>query len=89
MDSILLAFDGYYQGNRMPQENHALPIAIPVGSQIPHAVGLAYAIKYRHRDDVVMVFFGGGVTSEGDFHEALNFASVLRTPVVFVCQNNQ
>ena len=89
MDSILLAYGGYYQGNRMPQDNHALPVAIPVGSQIPHAVGLAYAIKYRRKDDVVMVFFGDGATSEGDFHEALNFASVFQTPVVFVCQNNQ
>jgi pyruvate dehydrogenase E1 component alpha subunit len=89
MDSVLLAYGGYYQGNRVPQDTHALPIAIPVGSQIPHAVGLAYAIKYRRKDDVVMVFFGDGATSEGDFHEALNFASVFQTPVVFVCQNNQ
>jgi pyruvate dehydrogenase E1 component alpha subunit len=46
-------------------------------------------MKYRGRDDVAMVFFGDGATSQGDFHEALNFAGVFQVPVVFVCQNNQ
>ncbi|MEK7715852.1 MAG: thiamine pyrophosphate-dependent enzyme, partial [candidate division NC10 bacterium] len=58
-------------------------------TQLPHAVGLAYAARYRGDDAVVMVFFGDGATSEGDFHEALNFAGVWQVPVVFVCQNNQ
>jgi TPP-dependent pyruvate/acetoin dehydrogenase alpha subunit len=51
-------------------------------------VGVAYAIKYRRQDQVVMTFFGDGATSEGDFHEAMNFAGVFQTPVIFVCQNN-
>src|SRR5436190_12724264 len=55
----------------------------------PHAVGLAYAAQYRGDDAVVMAYFGDGATSEGDFHEALNFAGVWHVPVVFVCQNNQ
>jgi TPP-dependent pyruvate/acetoin dehydrogenase alpha subunit len=50
---------------------------------------LGYGIQYHERDDVAMAFFGDGATSEGDFHEALNFAGVFQTPVVFVCQNNQ
>jgi pyruvate dehydrogenase E1 component alpha subunit len=62
---------------------------VPVGTQILHAVGIGYAIKYRQTDDVVMTFFGDGATSEGDFHEGLNFAGVFQTPVIFVCQNNQ
>jgi pyruvate dehydrogenase E1 component alpha subunit len=52
-------------------------------------VGLAYAAQYRDDPAVVMVFFGDGATSEGDFHEALNLAGVWQVPVVFVCQNNQ
>jgi len=66
-----------------------LPFAVPVASQLPHAVGLGYASKYRGRDEVSIVFFGDGATSEGDFHEAMNFAGVLQTPVIFLCQNNQ
>ena len=60
-----------------------------MGSQILHAVGIAWAIQYRQKDDVVMTFFGDGATSEGDFHEGMNFAGVYQAPVVFVCQNNQ
>jgi pyruvate dehydrogenase E1 component alpha subunit len=66
-----------------------LPVCIPVATQLPHAVGLAYAAQYRGDDVVVMVYFGDGATSEGDFHEACNFAGVWHVPVVFVCQNNQ
>jgi pyruvate dehydrogenase E1 component alpha subunit len=60
-----------------------------VSSQIPHAVGLAWSIKYRQKKDVVMTFFGDGGTSEGDFHESMNFAGVYQVPVIFVCHNNQ
>lgn len=64
-------------------------MAIPVGSQILHAVGLGWAAKYRQQNDVIMTFFGDGATSEGDFHEGMNFAAVYQAPVVFLCQNNQ
>jgi pyruvate dehydrogenase E1 component alpha subunit len=89
MESILLYYGGYNEGGTVPQGLNNLPITIPVGTQALHAVGLAYGIKYRGKDDVAMVFFGDGATSEGDFHEALNFAGVYQTPTVFVCQNNQ
>jgi pyruvate dehydrogenase E1 component alpha subunit len=88
LESLLLTYGGYYQGNAMADDVHNLPVAIPVGTQLLHAVGLGYAITYRQQDEVVMVFFGDGATSEGDFSEALNFATVWQTPVVFVCQNN-
>jgi pyruvate dehydrogenase E1 component alpha subunit len=87
-ENVLLAFGGYYQGNAMSEDGHNFPVAIPVGTQLLHAVGLGYAITYRQQDEVVMVFFGDGATSQGDFSEALNFAAVWQTPVVFVCQNN-
>jgi pyruvate dehydrogenase E1 component alpha subunit len=66
----------------------ALPTAIPIATQLPHAVGLAMAARKLGRDDVALTFFGDGATSEGDFHEALNFAGVFRAPVIFFCQNN-
>jgi pyruvate dehydrogenase E1 component alpha subunit len=60
-----------------------------VGTQMPHAVGLAYGAQYRGDDVVVMAYCGDGATSEGDFHEAMNFAGVWSVPLVFVVQNNQ
>ena len=91
LSGLLLYDAGYNEGGRIPDEINDLPIAVPVGTQIPHAVGLAYGLKLQQGDDagVVLTFFGDGATSEGDFHEALNWAQVLKAPVVFVCQNNQ
>jgi pyruvate dehydrogenase E1 component alpha subunit len=89
MEHILLFFAGYLEGGRPAPEQHDLPICIPVGGQLPHAVGLAYAAQYRGDDAVVMVYCGDGATSEGDFHEAMNFAGVWHLPLVFVVQNNQ
>ncbi len=89
MEDILLYFGGYNEGGYVPEGVHNLPVAIPVGSQALHAVGLAWAAKYRGTDDVAIVYFGDGATSQGDFHEALNFAGVYKTPTIFICQNNQ
>ncbi len=89
IEKILLVFAGYLEGGQPAPEQHDLPITIPVGTQLPHAVGLAYAAQYRGDDAVVMAYCGDGATSEGDFHEALNFAGVWHVPIVFVVQNNQ
>jgi pyruvate dehydrogenase E1 component alpha subunit len=89
IEKLLLFFAGYLEGGQPTPEQHDLPVTIPVATQLPHAVGLAYAAQYKSDDVVVMVFFGDGATSEGDFHEALNFAGVWHVPVIFVCQNNQ
>lgn len=89
MSGILLFNAGYNEGAAIPDDQYTLPIAIPVASQLPHAVGIAYAMKVRGEERVAMTFFGDGATSEGDFHEAMNLAAVFRTPLVFVCQNNQ
>ena len=88
LESVLLVYGGYNEGGTVPKGINNLPVSVPVGTQIIHAVGLAYGIKYRGEKDVAMVFFGDGATSEGDFHEALNFAGVFQTPSIFVCQNN-
>ena len=89
MESVILYYNGYSEGAQIEDDRNDLPIAVPVGSQVLHAVGLGWAIQYRQKDDVAMAFFGDGATSEGDFHEGLNFAGVFQTPVIFVCQNNQ
>ena len=89
IEKVLAFFAGYLEGGQPGPDQHDLPITIPVATQLPHAVGLAYAAQYRGDDIVVMVYFGDGATSEGDFHEAANFAGVWGLPVVFVCQNNQ
>ena len=60
----------------------------PIATQIPHASGIAYAARYRGEDAVVGCWFGEGATSEGSWHEGLNFAGIHKLPVVFVCENN-
>jgi len=89
MEKILLHWMGDERGNQIPENVRCLPIAIPIGTHMLHAVGLAWAAKLRQEDRVAMTIFGDGATSEGDFHEAMNFAATLKAPTVFVCQNNQ
>ena len=60
-----------------------------IATQLPHAVGAAYAMKLRGDGRVALGYLGDGATSEHDFHSALNFAAVWKVPCVFVCQNNQ
>lgn len=68
---------------------HVAPQATPLATQLPHAVGVAHAARLRGEDTVVLAMCGDGATSEGDFHEALNFAAVFHAPVVFFVQNNE
>jgi pyruvate dehydrogenase E1 component alpha subunit len=71
-----------------PREHRIAPLSTPLATQLPHAVGLAHAARLRGDDVVAMAMVGDGGTSEGDFHEALNFAAVWQAPVVFLVQNN-
>ena len=80
---------GNEAGLRTPGGLNITPITIPVASQIPQAAGAGLAAKLRKLSIAVVTTFGDGATSEGDFHEGLNFAGVFRTPNVFVCLNNQ
>ncbi|MGD2125363.1 MAG: pyruvate dehydrogenase (acetyl-transferring) E1 component subunit alpha [Desulfobacteraceae bacterium] len=89
METIMLNYGGFGVGGEPDEKRNDLPVSIPVATQVLHAVGLAWAIKYRNKDDVVITFLGDGGTSEGDFHEGMNFAGVYQIPVIFVCQNNQ
>ncbi|MEU2981434.1 pyruvate dehydrogenase (acetyl-transferring) E1 component subunit alpha [Streptomyces hirsutus] len=71
-----------------PYEHRVAPLSTPLATQLPHAVGLAHAARLKGDDVVALAMVGDGGTSEGDFHEALNFAAVWRAPVVFFVQNN-
>lgn len=84
-----LFHNGYEEGNVPPAPLRLLPYSIIVGAQLLHAVGIAYAMKVKGESAAVLAFIGDGGTSQGDFHEALNFAAVWQVPVVFVIQNNQ
>lgn len=82
------------KGRQMPchytdRAHNFLSISSPVGTQITQATGVAWGAKLRKTGDVVLVYFGDGATSEGDFHTGLNFAGVYTVPCVFICRNNQ
>jgi len=86
---IYLYWMGDERGQRFPEDVHVFPASIPVGSHPLHAVGVAWAAKLRGQGICTLAYFGDGGTSEGDFHEAMNFAGVFQTPTIFFCQNNQ
>ena len=81
------------KGRQMPvhygsKELHFQTISSPLGTQLPQAVGAAYAYKLEKSDNVAVCYFGEGAASEGDFHAALNFSATLEVPIVFFCRNN-
>jgi pyruvate dehydrogenase E1 component alpha subunit len=74
---------------RIPEGVKVLPTQISIAAQLPHATGLAWGLRLRGEDAVVLTYVGEGGSSEGDFHEALNLAGVTKAPIVFFMQNNQ
>lgn len=89
IEKFLLYWNGFEEGAMVPVELNDLPFCVPISSQLLHAVGMGMAMNIKNEKKVVVVFFGDGAASEGDCHEALNFAGVFNAPVVFVCVNNQ
>lgn len=94
MDQIYGNATDLTKGRQMPnhwasRRHRIVSISSPIATQIPQAAGCAYAQKLRRERAATICYFGDGATSEGDFHAGLNFAGVLRAPVVFFCQNNQ
>jgi len=89
LEHLILLYAGYLDGMRVPDGLRDLPVCVPMGSHVPHAVGVAYAARYKGEDSVTLCYFGDGASSHGDTQEALNFAGVFQVPLVFVCVNNQ
>ena len=87
--NLLLYWGGDERGMHIPQELNMFPIAVPVATQLPHAVGLSLARRLQGEKSVAYVVTGDGGTSKADFHESLNFAGVNELPVVFGVENNQ
>ena len=88
MVRALLYWNGRVEGCVPPEGKNIFPPAVPIATQLPHAAGAAWAEKRKGTKNATIAYFGDGATSEGDFHEGLNFASVFKVPVVFFNQNN-
>jgi pyruvate dehydrogenase E1 component alpha subunit len=89
--TILAWWRGYggEHGFYNPRDHRVGPICVPIATHLPHAVGVAWAAKIRNQPTASLAWFGDGATSEGDFHEGLNFGAVFKTATVFFCVNNQ
>jgi len=79
---------GHESGTEAIADGNVFPLNIGIAAHLPHAVGASWAFDHRDEDRVVACHFGDGATSEGDFHEAMNFAGVFDTPTLFCCHNN-
>ncbi|MBP2259104.1 pyruvate dehydrogenase (acetyl-transferring) E1 component subunit alpha [Virgibacillus alimentarius] len=88
MDRVLLYWNGRVEGSVPSKEKNIYPASVPIATQLPHATGAAMAETYKGTNNVAIAYFGDGATSEGDFHEGINIASVFQAPVVFFNQNN-
>ena len=93
VDQVFGNHDDPSKGRQLPAHHSArwlnlVSVSAPVGTQIPQAVGAAYAARMQGKDDVAMAMFGEGATSTGEFHVGMNFAAVWKAPCVMVCRNN-
>jgi pyruvate dehydrogenase E1 component alpha subunit len=88
LERIALYQRGHPAGGHIPAPIRVFPVQISLAAQVPHAVGLAWAMQLQGEPGVAVPFFGDGASSEGDFYEAANFAGVLGAPVVFFLTNN-
>ena len=89
LKQVLLFWMGHEGGNAVPEGVNMFTMAVPIATQVPHATGAAWASKLKGERKAFLCYFGDGATSEGDFHEGMNFAGVFDTPTVFFCNNNQ
>ncbi|MEM3227617.1 MAG: pyruvate dehydrogenase (acetyl-transferring) E1 component subunit alpha [Candidatus Micrarchaeaceae archaeon] len=89
LELYFIYWRGFEEGGAIPEGVNGFPVIVPVGSQVPHAVGIAFAQKYKKTGNAVVTYVGDGGTSEGDFYEAINFAGVFKVPLVVLIENNQ
>ena len=89
MESMMFFWGGYEEGCVPPKGSNHLPPCVPIASQCLHAMGIAWGMKTRQKANAVLCYCGEGGTSEGDFHEAMNFAGVYKLPMVMFVVNNQ
>jgi pyruvate dehydrogenase E1 component alpha subunit len=87
--TVLSWWRGHPAGWWNPADYNVASICVPIGTQVPHAAGLAWGKKLKGDSAVAIVYFGDGATSEGAFHEGANLAAVMQAPLVLFCNNNQ
>ncbi len=88
IDGLMLLWDGYFEGFTIPDGINDLPFSIVIGSHVGPAVGVAMGMRSRGDNNVMLVNYGDGASSQGIVAEAMNFAAVYKAPCVFVCENN-
>ncbi len=88
LDQYLCWWGGHEYGSAVPEHINDLPICVPIASQCQYAAGIAWGLKMRSVQNVCIAFCGDGGTSQGDFHEAMNYATVFKVPLVVIVQNN-
>jgi len=88
LENVYMYWKGNEDGMKPFKEHNCFPFAVPIASHLPQTIGIAYALKQKKKNAVMLSFVGDGGTSEGDFHEALTFAGVWKLPVVFLISNN-
>jgi pyruvate dehydrogenase E1 component alpha subunit len=89
LEQLYLYWFGNERGSRFDNSVNFLPVNIPIGSQIGHGAGLAYASKVLKKKQVAVAYIGDGGTSHGEFYEGMNFAAVFNAPLITIIQNNQ
>ena len=89
LENITAQYLGKVGSSRIPEGVNVLPTQVALAAQLPHATGLAWGLQLQGKDAVVLAYVGDGGSSEGDFHEGLNLAGVVKAPIVFFLQNNQ
>jgi pyruvate dehydrogenase E1 component alpha subunit len=88
MQNLMYFWGGYELGNVIPDGVNDLPMSVPIASQCQYGMGIAWGCKLKGDGAVCLTFCGDGATSEGDFHEAMNFAGVFNLPLIMLVQNN-
>jgi len=88
LEQVNLNWMGVEEGLKLDRSARIFPYAVPISSHLPHAVGAAYALRQKGEKSACIAFCGDGATSEGDFHDAMNFAGVWNAPCVFIMSNN-
>jgi pyruvate dehydrogenase E1 component alpha subunit len=88
LESFFIGWRGLVDTSEGAKKVKATAVAVPVASQVPHGLGIAFAMKYRSEGAAAIAYVGDGGTSEGDFYEALNMAGVWRVPLVVIIENN-
>jgi len=89
LHQVNMTWMGMEEGLRIDKALRVFPYVVPIASHLPHAVGAAHALRLKGEKCACIAYCGDGATSEGDFHEAMNFAGVWDAPCVFVISNNQ